>query len=80
MGIRNAGMGIMISAISSFVVVIFLILLWPQLSTMVEGMNVGILMFFNINFYQFFVFFCGLIFAVTLIIRFAIKARFGGKA
>jgi len=80
MGIRTMGIGIVVSLAVSFTTVIFLVLFWGQLNLWVEGMNVGFLMFFNMNFWTFLVFFMGLSFALTLIMRFAIKAKFGGSS
>ena len=80
MGLRKRGIGIMVSVATSFVIVMVLILLWGNLNTLVAGMNVGILMFFNMNFWTFLAFFMGLVFIVTLVIRFAMNAKFGGKA
>jgi len=76
MNARKTGICIVVSMAVSFMMVIFIVLFWGQLNLWVEGMNVGFLMFFNINFYHFLIFFLGLSFAITLIVRFAVNEKF----
>lgn len=74
--IRKSFIGMMTSVMVSFVIVVCLILFWAPLTVLVADMNVGLLMFFNVGFWQFMAFFMGLVFIVTLVIRFAMNARF----
>ena len=79
MTIRNRMLSGIIGMLVSFIAVLILIVMWPTLSELVGGMNVGILILFEQNFWVFVVFFFGITFVLGLLFNLTIKARWGSR-
>lgn len=79
MTIRNRILSGMVGLMVSFIMVLVIILLWTPISELIGGINVGLMMFFNDDFWTFTTFFLGLTFILTLVIGFVVRTRWGSR-
>lgn len=80
MGIRKSAIGVGASFGTVLMLVIEMVLLWSTLSDMISQVNVGIFMFFSMEFWQLMILIGGMLFFAIWVPRVLFNAKFGGKA